>query len=99
MPGRDFQNRRDSPVARRAERKQTIARPTVKHVVAPGRQLPGCNPVEIFLFRSVVIRAIERRKQADRVPAERMNSRRGNLRLAIIVGDRFAEEAAVVGGA
>src|ERR1041384_925314 len=61
MPRRDFDNRGDAALVRFAEGKQTIARPTVNQIVAPGSEMAGGDPIEVFLFRAVVVRTVEKR--------------------------------------
>src|SRR5437588_7103239 len=99
MPGRDLDQGRNSLSLRDPQRLQTIARPTVKKVVAPGFEMTRRDPIQIFLLCSIIISAIEKREQPDRMPAERLNEARRNLLLPIVVSDRFAEKLGAIRGA
>ena len=54
------------------------------------------NPIDVFLFRTVIIRTLERGEQADWMPAQGLNKRRGNFLLSIVVTDRFAEKSTAI---
>src|ERR1700720_1847917 len=98
VPGWNLEQRRDAELLGYAQRSQTIARPTVKHVVTPGREMARRNPIDVFLFRTVIIRALEGGEQAHRMPAQGLNKPPRNLFLSIIVTDRFAEKTAAISG-
>ena len=96
VPGRDFYDRWNSHALRNTQGFQAIARPTVKQIVTPGRELARCDPIQILFLGAIIIRSIQRREQPHRVPAQRLDFRRWNFVLSIVVGDRFAQESAVV---
>src|SRR4051794_10537456 len=97
MPGRDFDNGWDSALVRFAQGKQTVTRPAVEQIVAPRSEVTRRDPVEIFLFRAVIIGAVEKREEPHWVPAKRINLARRNLGLPIIIRDRLAEKSAAMG--
>ena len=63
MPGRNLQDGRNPAFSRFAQREQAIARPTVKQVEAPAREMPRRDPVEIFLLGPVVIWTCRAKKE------------------------------------
>src|SRR6185436_19960826 len=63
MPGWNLDDRRDTALLCYSQRAQTIARPTVKQIVASGRQMPGCDPVEIFFLCGIIVRPIQERNE------------------------------------
>src|SRR5262249_11329422 len=73
MPGRDFYDGGDAALFRHLQRAQAIARPAVKKIITPRREMPRSDPVEIFLLRPVIVRTIKKRNQAHRMPAQRVN--------------------------
>ena len=96
MPGGDLHNRRDIQLFGHPKRSQTIARPTVKQVVAARSQMPRHDPVQILLFRSVILWPLHKRDEPHRMPAQRMNESCWNFLLAVVISDRFAEESTAV---
>src|SRR5436305_5800011 len=69
MPGRNFYNRSNSHTLRNAQRFQAIPRPAVKQIETSGRELTGCDPIEVFFLGAVIIRSIQRGEQSHWVPA------------------------------
>src|SRR5260370_42220576 len=57
------------------------------------------DPIKVFFFRTIIIRAIEKRDQPDRMPAKRLNETRRDFMLAIVVSDGFAKKFSAIGGA
>ena len=73
VPGWDLNDRRDAESFCYSQRAKTVARPAMKQIVALGRQVPGRDPVKILFFRAVVMGPIEKRDEAHRMPAQRVN--------------------------
>src|ERR1043166_2051204 len=76
VPGGNLDNRRNAELARDAKRLQAIPRPTVEKIVTAGRKMPRRDPIEILLFRPVIIRPLEERNEPDRMPAQRIDQPR-----------------------
>src|SRR4051794_14034295 len=52
MPGRNFHDGRNTDLVRYPQGLQAVARPAVEKVVPSRREMPGCDPIKVFLFRS-----------------------------------------------
>src|SRR5438067_251398 len=96
VPGGNFYDRRNSHALRNAQGFQAIARPAVKQIVTPRRELARCDPIQVLFLGAIIIRSIQRREQPHRVPAQRLDFRRWNIVLPIVIGDCFAQESPVV---
>jgi hypothetical protein len=68
----------------------------MEKVITPGRQVPGRNPVEILLFRAVIVRAVEKRNKADGMPAEGVDVAGRDLALPVVIGDSAPEKSAAI---
>src|SRR5947209_1105431 len=99
MPGWNLDNRWDSTLVCDPKRLQTVTRPAVKQIVAPARQMPRRDPIKIFLFRAIIIRPVEKRDKTNWMPAQRIDQRRGNLFLPVVIGDCLSEKSAAIRGA
>ena len=69
MPGGDLKHRGYAMSFCHFQRAQTVPRPTMEQIVAPCRQMPRRDPVEIFFFRAVVIGSLKKRNKAHWMPA------------------------------
>jgi hypothetical protein len=58
VPGRNLDDGRDPEFFGDAQRLQAIARPTVEKIVASAGKMARRDPIEILLFRPVIIRPI-----------------------------------------
>src|SRR5437667_11493127 len=96
MPGWNLDNRWCSQSFDDPKRLQTVTRPAVKQIVASARQMPRRDPIKIFLFRAIIIRPVEKRDNTNRMPAQRMDQRRWNLFLPVVIGDCFSEKSAAI---
>src|SRR5205807_3676262 len=96
MPGRNLHDGGNAELARDAQRLEAIARPTMEEIVTAGGEMARRDPIEIFFFRPVVIRPVEERDQADRMPAQRIDEPRRDLTLPVIVSDGAAEKTAAM---
>jgi hypothetical protein len=99
MPGGNFHDRRNPHLARDTEGLEAIARPTMEKVVAPRGKLTGGDPVEILLFRAVIIRPIHEGDEAHGMPAERIDELSRNFLLPVVIRDGAAEKSPAVRGA
>ena len=97
MPGRDFDQARDFSLLRHAQTLEAVAGPAVEEIVSSGLELPGGDPIEVFLLRSIIIGAIEKRDQPHGMPAQRLDVTRRNLALPVIVSHGAPEESAAIG--
>jgi UDP-glucose:(heptosyl)LPS alpha-1,3-glucosyltransferase len=97
MPGRNLDHGRNAPAPRDAQGFQAIPRPTVEKIVVAGGKLTRGDPIEVFLFRAVIIWSVERGKKPHGMPAQGVNLARRNFALPIIISDGFAEKAAAIG--
>jgi hypothetical protein len=64
----------------------------MEEIVATAVEMTRRYPIQIFLFGSIIIRAIQKREQPHRVPAQRLNEARWNFVLPIVVSDGFAKK-------
>src|SRR4051812_12273705 len=96
MPGWNLDDRRNAELARHPERLQAIPRPAVKKVVTAGRQMPRRDPVEVLLFRPVIVRPFQKRNEPDRMPPQRIDQPRRDFALPVVVGNSATEETAAV---
>src|SRR5438094_7749748 len=96
VAGRDLNDGWDSASFCHFQRAQTIARPAVKEIVATGCQVPGSDPVEIFLLRAVIVRPIKEREQPHWMPPQGMDQRRRDFLLPVIIGNCLAEKASTI---
>ncbi len=68
----------------------------MKEIVTPGLQVPGSDPVEILLFRAVIVRPIEERDQAHWMQPQGMDHRRRDFLLPVIISNRLAEKSSTI---
>src|SRR5205085_910503 len=99
MPGWNFHDGRNPKLVCYSERLQAIARPAVEKIITPGREMPRRDPVEVLLLCSVIVRAVEKRNEPHRMPAQGMDVAGRDFALAIIVGDGAPEKSAAMRGA
>jgi hypothetical protein len=96
MPRGNLEHRRDAALPGDAQRTRGISGPSVKEIIPSGLQLPRSHPIHILLLCVIIIRRAKKRKQPDRVPAQRHDIAGRDVLLAIIVTNGPAEEAAII---